>query len=54
MNVNNLMSNVKDLLQQSGFNDVWLFPESVNAKILSAIFKTSLFDISTFLNVLQL
>ena len=34
INVTNWASNVRSLLQNAGFNDVWLFPESVDAKIL--------------------
>ena len=37
---NNWSSKVRDILNQTGFNDVWLFPESVNSNQLIPLLKT--------------
>ena len=43
-NTNNWSSKVRDILNQTGFNDVWLFPESVNSNQLIPLLKTRLRD----------
>jgi hypothetical protein len=44
-NVVNWASKVRDLLQNAGFNDVWLFPSSVDINKFTVIFRTRLQDI---------
>ena len=41
----NWVTKVRDLLQNAGFNDVWLFPASVNIKVFIPVFKNRLIDI---------
>lgn len=43
-NCSNWTSKVKALLERSGFNDVWLYPESVNIDIFLKILHTRLKD----------
>ena len=43
-NVINWSSKVRDILNNSGFADVWLFPESVCVKIFLPLLKTRLRD----------
>ena len=38
-------SNVRKLLQESGFNDVWLYPESVNVNSFIIMFRNRLKDL---------
>ena len=40
----NWLSKRRNLLQQSGFNDVWLFPCSVNIKQFTPILRSRLID----------
>ena len=44
-NANLWTNKVKVLLQGKGFYDIWLFPTSVNLKILLPIFRNRLIDI---------
>lgn len=44
-NCQNWASSVRDLLQNSGFNDVWLYPESVNSNIFIPVLRNRLIDI---------
>ena len=44
-NANLWTNKVKVLLQRKGFYDIWLFPTSVNLKILLPIFRNRLIDI---------
>ena len=41
----NWLSEIRNLLQQSGFNDVWLFPRSVNIKQFTPILRSRLIDL---------
>ena len=41
---NNWITKVRDLLQNNGFVDVWMYPESVNANVFIPIFKNRLID----------
>ena len=41
---NNWITKVRDLLQNTGFVDVWMYPESVNANVFIPIFKNRLID----------
>ena len=41
----NWLSKIRNLLQQSGFNDVWLFPRSVNIKQFTPILRSRLIDL---------
>ena len=41
----NWASRVRDLLQNAGFNDVWLFPHSVNINKFAPLFRQRLVDI---------
>ena len=43
-NTNNWSSKVRDILNQTGFNDVWFFPESVNSNQFIPLFKNRLRD----------
>ena len=42
---NNSITKVRDLLQNTGFVDVWMYRESVNSNECIPIFKTRLIDI---------
>ena len=44
-NVTNWVSNVKKLLERTGFPDVWMFPASVNSDKFISILKTRLKDL---------
>ena len=44
INVINWSSKVRNLLQNSGFGDVWLFPDSVNSKLGIPVLRTRLRD----------
>ena len=41
----NWVAKVRDMLQSTGFNDVWLYPNSVNIKIFTPIFRNRLVDL---------
>ena len=43
-NANNWSSKIRDILNQTGFTDVWLFPESVNNDHFIPLFKNRLRD----------
>ena len=45
LNATNWASKVRDLLQGSGFHDVWLFPSSVNIKALMPVLRSRLIDL---------
>ena len=42
INVINWSSKVRNMLQSSGFEDVWLFPDSVNFKLFIPVLRTRL------------
>ena len=44
INVINWSSKVRNLLQNAGFGDVWLFPDSVNSKLCIPVLRTRLRD----------
>ena len=44
INVINWSSKVRNLLQNAGFEDVWLFPDSVNLKLFIPVLRTRLRD----------
>ena len=44
-NAVNWASKVRDLLQNTGFHDVWMYPSSVNIKMFIPIFRNRLIDI---------
>ena len=44
-NTTNWVSNVRDILQSSGLNDVWLFPSSVRIDSFVLVLRSRLTDI---------